>query len=74
MDVVSQPVAVLFVADEYRLLPVLQPFTAVTKREREREKEAREKATTVRLMTDEKGRTIHHNIRHVFPLFFPPPE
>lgn len=31
MDIVSQPVALLFVADEYRLLPVLQPFTSGTK-------------------------------------------
>lgn len=34
MDVVSQPVAPLFVADEYRLLPVLYPFTSAVKKKK----------------------------------------
>lgn len=32
MDVVSQPVAALLVPHEYRLLPLLRPFTSVTER------------------------------------------
>lgn len=42
MDIVSQPVALLFVADEYRLLPVLQPFTSGTKRKKEKENEKKQ--------------------------------
>lgn len=61
VDVVSEPVAALFVAYEYRLLPVLHPFTLTAGKT--------EKATR-RRGTDEKGSTIHHSVGNGFPLFF----
>lgn len=42
MDVVSQPVAALLVPHEYRLLPVLWPFTSVVKKRKNKKKQKKQ--------------------------------
>lgn len=69
MDVVSQPVAALLVPHEYRLLPLLRPFTSVTERRGGVEKKGKQHSTR---KSDEKGGGIHHGVRNRFQRFVSP--
>lgn len=69
MDVVSQPVAALLVPHEYRLLPLLRPFTSVTERKKGIggvKKKGKQHSTR---KSDERGGAIHHGVRNRFQRF-----